>query len=148
MSEIPANQITATLDAAKPYLVSLSNGNHTWLADEPETHGGGDRGPTPMELFLGSLGACTAVTTAMYAQRKGWPLEQVAVSLGHRRLTPEEAASSGSTAATVSEISVRLRLVGPLTAEQRDRLAEIAGRCPVKRTVEGEVRFKSELAEA
>jgi putative redox protein len=147
MSEIPANEITAKLDAAQPYLVSLSGGNHTWLADEPETHGGGDRGPTPVELFLGSLGACTAITTAMYAQRKGWPLEHVAVSLGYRRLGPEEVASSGFTATTVSEISVRLKLVGPLTPEQRDRLAEIAGRCPVKRTVEGEVRFKSELVE-
>jgi putative redox protein len=147
MSEIPANEITAKLDAAQPYLVSLSAGSHTWLADEPETHGGGDRGPTPVELFLGSLGACTAITTAMYAQRKNWPLEHVSVSLAYRRLGPEEVASSGSTATTVSEISLRLKLVGPLTPEQRDRLAEIAGRCPVKRTVEGEVRFKSELVE-
>ncbi len=141
------NEIRATLDASRPYHVTLTARGHSWQADEPEDHGGGDRGPTPVELFLSSLGACTAITTSMYARRKGWPLEHLGVVLGYRRLSPEEAAASGTSAATVSEISIRLELAGPLTLEQRARLAEIAGRCPVKRTVEGEVRFKSELAE-
>lgn len=137
------NAVSAKLETAKPYLVSLSARDQTWRADEPPDRGGGDLGPTPVEMFLGSLCACTAITVSMYAGRKAWPLERVEVSMAYRRLSPEEAAEVGSSAATVTEISVDLKLQGALSEEQLVRLREIAGRCPVKRTVEGDIRFRT-----
>ena len=128
--------VTAVL-AETPYVVTLSDGTHEWLADEPLDSGGGNRGPSPHQLVLSGLGACTAITLRMYAARKGWPLGGVAVEL---QLNPDGAPPGGG-----SEIRRRITLGGDLTAEQRERLLQVANACPVARTLGGEIHTTTSL---
>ncbi|CAB3731262.1 OsmC family protein [Paraburkholderia phenoliruptrix] len=115
------------------YQVHFDDGKHTWLADEPESLGGGDRGPTPVSLLLSSLGACTSVTLKMYAQRKGWPLDEVHVTLNI------ETGEEGST------IDRKITLHGGLSDEQRERLLQIANACPVHKILTRSIAIRSGL---
>src|SRR5918912_4017371 len=99
---------------------------HRWLADEPPEAGGGDAGPTPYELLLSALGACTAMTVRMYATRKGWPLEGVEVVLRYERIHAEDCLNCDSPNARLERVTKRLALLGPLDAAQRQRLLEIS----------------------
>ena len=119
-----------------PYVVTLSDGSHEWLGDEPLEAGGGDRGPTPHQLVLSGLGACTAITLRMYAARKGWALAGVTVEL---QLNPDGAPERGS------EIRRRITLRGDLTAEQRERLLQVANACPVNKTLGGAIHTTTTL---
>jgi putative redox protein len=121
-----------------PYVVTLSDGTHQWLADEPLEGGGGNRGPSPHQLVLSGLGACTAITLRMYAERKRWPLAGVTVEL---QFNPEGPPAGGG-----SEIRRRITLRGDLTDEQRERLLQIANACPVNKTLLGEIRTATSLA--
>jgi putative redox protein len=127
--------VTAVLGET-PYVVTLSDGSHEWLADEPLESGGANRGPSPHQLVLSGLGACTAITLRMYAVRKGWPLAGVTVEL---QLNPDGAPAGGA------EIRRRITLSGELTAEQRDRLLQVADACPVARTLGGEIHTTTSL---
>ena len=118
------------------YQVHFDDGKHTWLADEPESLGGGDRGPTPVSLLLSSLGACTSVTLKMYAQRKSWPLEEVHITLGI------EIGEEGST------IDRKITLHGELSDEQRERLLQIANACPVHKILTRSITIRSGLTAA
>ena len=118
---------------------------HRLLADEPQAAGGTDTGPTPYELLLGALGACTAMTIRLYAQRKGWPLEAVEVTLRHERIHAQDCADCETREPFLDRITKRLRLEGALSAEQRQRLGEIAERCPVQRTLQRQVSIEQEL---
>jgi len=118
------------------FQVLLDDGKHTWLADEPESIGGGDRGPTPVSLLLSSLGACTSVTLKMYAQRKGWPLTDVHVAL---------AMQTGDDGSTIDR---QIVLRGELSAEQRERLLQIANACPVHKILTRSITIRSGLAVA
>jgi putative redox protein len=109
----------------------ISIGGHLLHADEEIAAGGGDTGPAPHELLLAALGACTAMTLKMYAERKGWPLKDVQVSL------------SGSRAEEGYVITRRLKMVGELDAEQRQRLLEIANKCPVHKTLTGTITIQT-----
>jgi putative redox protein len=102
-------------------------GTHKLRADEPADKGGDDNGPEPHELLLAALGSCTAITLKLYAERKGWQLRDVRVRLG-----------GGSTEGGFA-ITRQLILTGELDAEQRQRLVEIAGKCPVHKTLVGEI---------
>jgi putative redox protein len=121
-----------------PYLVTLSDGAHEWLGDEPLEAGGGGRGPSPHQLVLSGLGACTAITLRMYADRKRWPLSGVSVEL---QLNPDGAPARGG-----SEIRRRITLHGDLTAEQRERLLQVANACPVAKTLGGEIHTTTTVA--
>ena len=129
--------VTAALGDT-PYVVTLSDGTHEWFSDEPLEAGGGSRGPTPHQLVLSGLGACTAITLRMYAARKGWPLTGVTVEL---QLNPDGAPQGGG-----SEIRRRITLGGDLTADQRERLLQVANACPVARTLGGEIHSTTSLA--
>ena len=125
------------------YHTEVLVGRHRLISDEPEEAGGADTGPEPFGLLMSSLGACTTITLRMYADRKEWPLEEVGVRLTHREL-----AAGGDEADTrIHEISQRVELVGDLDTEQRERLLEIAHRCPVHLALEAGIRAPIELVE-
>lgn len=141
---LPESTVRVT-EAGGRYRQSVTAGPHRFQVDEPAPLGA-DSGPNPYDLLLGALGACTSITLRMYADRKGWPLENVTVSLHHDRIHAKDCESCETTAGRVDRISRRLQLDGPLlTAEQRARLLQIADMCPVHRTLTGEIVITTEL---
>lgn len=134
MSGTPA--VTAVLQEA-PYLVQISDDlGHTWLADEPLEVGGGNVGPSPERLILGSLGTCTAITVKMVAARRNWPLAGIRVEL---QLNPDGKPESGN------DIVRRVFLEGGLSEEQRTQLLKIANACPMHKLLTGEIRIHTDL---
>ncbi len=120
------------------YHTSISARNHTWHADAPISDGGTDDAPTPEEMLLGALGACSAITAKMYAQRKGWLLQDVIITLEMER-APREGAPYAH------QITESIHLIGDLTEDQRKRIHEIMDRCPVRRAVTSPLTFVEEL---
>src|SRR5215213_1305238 len=114
-----------------PYAQDISVAGHRLRADEEIEKGGEDTGAAPHELLLAALGSCTAMTLKVYAQRKGWPLRDVHVTL------------NGSTVDGAFIITRQLTLAGDLDAEQRQRLTEIADKCPVHKTLSGTIRIQT-----
>jgi putative redox protein len=131
--------VVVTESGARPYGQRITAGGHQLIADEPAAIGGADSGPTPYDLLLAGLGACTAITVRMYADRKGWPLRQTTVRLRHQRIHAKDCASCETTLGQLDQIERELQFEGELTDEQRARLMDIAERCPVHRTLESEV---------
>ncbi len=111
-----------------PYGQVIIAGRHVLSADEPVAVGGLDTGPDPYELLLSALGACTAMTVRMYAERHGFPLKAVRVALSHRQRV-------GGDGRLVDRFEREILLEGVLSAEERSRLIDIAGRCPVSQTL-------------
>jgi len=133
-----SKQMTAR--SLENYQTLLASDAHGWLADEPAGIGDG-LGPDPYELLLSALGACTAMTVRMYARRKGWPLDDVRVELVHERVHAEDCSECESAKARIDRITVRVQVEGALDDAQRARLQEIAGRCPVRRTLGGPIQI-------
>jgi uncharacterized OsmC-like protein len=127
------------------YASDITVGSHTLKGDEPESMGGGGTGPTPYDYLLAGLGACKAMTMRMYADRKGWMLGKANVSLKHKRIHAADCAECETKQGKVDRIEVTIELLGDLTDEQRERLLEIADRCPVHRTLMSEISIKSTL---
>ncbi len=131
------------------YTTQVKIGDHNFIADEPEKVGGNNFGPNPYELLMASLGACTTMTLRMYANRKKWDLQAITVHLNHEKTYREaaEAASSDAKPVKVDKFERILELEGDLDDKQRARLLEIANRCPVHRTLHGEVDVETKLSE-
>lgn len=127
------------------YDTDISVRSHFFSADEPKSVGGGDRGPTPYELVSGGLGSCTSITLRMYADRKDWPLEEIQVEIEHENVHAEECKNCETDEGKVDVFTRKLKLVGDLTDEQRQRLLNIANKCPVHRTMESEIYVETRL---
>ena len=117
------------------HTVEIRGGDHTITADEPRKTGGDDQGPSPQELLAASLASCSAVTLEMYADRKGWDIGEVTIDVGY------EPAQRGSP----TRFEIEVRLPKELPEDQRERLMQIVARCPVHRTLEGEVIFEEKV---
>ncbi|BBE72825.1 OsmC family protein [Oharaeibacter diazotrophicus] len=120
--------VTVAESGNGPYGQVVTAGRHVFGADEPEAVGGRDTGPDPFELVMAGLGACTAMTVRMYAERKGWAVRKVTVTLRHARRV-------GADGRDTDVFERVLDIDGDLDAAQRDRLVEIAAKCPVGLTL-------------
>lgn len=129
--------------AADGFLQEVVAGAHQLLSDEPAAAGGTDRGATPYDLLLAALGSCTSMTVAMYARRKGWPLERVTVRLRHARVHAEDCAACETRDARLTIIDREIVLEGSLGEEQRARLMEIASRCPIHLTLTSTIEIRT-----
>jgi putative redox protein len=117
------------------FRTDVTAGPHAFVADEPVALGGTGKGPTPYELLLGALSGCMAMTLRMYADRKGWPLEGVRIHLRTGRAHEKDCEDCETEEVGIPRVARRIELDGPLTDEQRQRLHQIADRCPVKQTL-------------
>jgi uncharacterized OsmC-like protein len=129
--------------SAAGFAQQIHAGSHRLHADEPVTSGGTDTGPSPYDLLLAALGACTSMTVGMYARRKAWPLEEVTVQLRHSKIHAVDCAQCETKEGMLDRIERDIHFAGPLDAEQRSKLLEIADKCPVHRTLTSEIDIKT-----
>lgn len=129
------------------FTTDIKTKEHNFKADEPVDVGGNNTGPTPYELLLSSLGACTAMTLKMYASRKEWNLEKVVVDLSHSKDYHEDCMTCESSSSKVDVIQRQIRIEGDLDEKQIERLMKIADKCPVHKTLTSEIIIKTTLAE-
>lgn len=128
------------------YTTEVKAGNHQLLADEPTDVGGNDFGPTPYDFLATALGACTTMTLRMYADHKKWDLQEVTVHLQHDKIHMDDKDMEGK-GGKIDYIDRIIELEGNLDETQRQRLLEIADRCPVHKTLNSPVKINSKLAE-
>src|SRR5437870_8364015 len=122
------------------------NGKHHLRADEPTSVGGGGAAPGPYDYLLIGLGACTSMTVGFYARSRKWPLDNITVSLRHSRIHAKDCAECETKEGMLDRIDVEVGLTGALTEEQRAKLMEIAGKCPVHRTLTSELNIRQRAA--
>lgn len=127
--------------------VDVFAGRHRLRVDEPVAVGGGDTGPAPYDLLAAALGACTAMTIRLYAERKQWPLARVRVDLSHDKVHAWDCAACETKEGRIDRIERVVTLEGELDDEQRAKLLEIADKCPVHRTLHSEVSITTRLGE-
>jgi putative redox protein len=125
----------ATARRTNDFVHQVDIRQHQLTADEPTDHGGGDEGPSPQELLAASLASCTAITVEMYAKRKGWDIGPVEIDCDY---TPAERGCP-------TKFRLNFRFPNGCTDEQIERLRVIAAKCPVHRTLEGEVFFEDHI---
>lgn len=146
--DLPLEGIVRVSPASGKFAQNIVTATHAFIADEPESYGGDDGGPTPYDLLLAALGACTSMTVRGYAERKGIPLERVRVELEHSRDHAEDCASDVSGgSARIEVIDRAVELTGDLTSDQRQKLMEIADKCPVHRTLTGDLHVYTTAVE-
>lgn len=140
----PEGTVTVAESGAGTYTQEIIAGGHRLIADEPVPFGD-DAGPSPYDLLLSALGACTSMTVRMYADKKGLPLEQVRVSLRHSRIHAQDCADCETKQGMVDHIDRDIELIGDLDDDQRGKLLSIAERCPVHRTLTSAVHVSTTL---
>lgn len=127
------------------FTTEIKAGNHAILADEPESMGGKDLGLTPYDLLVSGLGACTGMTLRMYADRKKWPLKNIIVHLEHGKVHFEDSKEEEGKPNMIDHIIREIELEGDLTEEQKQKLLEIANKCPVHKTLHSEISIDTRL---
>jgi putative redox protein len=147
-ASMSAGTVVVASTGAGQFEQIMLDGRHTLHADEPISVGGGDTGPGPYELLLMALGSCTSMTVHMYAARKKWALEQVIVTLRHQRVHVQDCSDCEDRQSMLDRIDKTIELIGALDEAQRTRLVEIAGHCPVHRTLTSKVDIRTELVAA
>lgn len=141
------SQVAVRLNAADAFTSEVKSGKHYFVADEPERVGGNDFGPSPYELVSSGLGACTVMTLHMYARRKKWDLQEVTVHIDHHKDYAETLQAESSKPQKIDVFNKYITLTGNLDDTQKARLLAIADRCPVHRTLHGEVEIITKLRE-
>ena len=136
--------VTGAGEGTFPQLISAHG--HRLRADEPVAAGGTDSGPGPYDFLLTGLGACTAMTLRLYAERKKWPLTNAQVTLRHSKVHADDCANCEKDAVKLDRIERLVRLDGPLQADQKQRLMEIADKCPVHRTLTSGIKIETQMA--
>lgn len=126
---------------AASFVQKIQTGNHHLICDEPVELGGTDTGPNPYDFLLAGLGSCTSMTVSMYARAKNWPLQSVKVQLRHFKVESQ----AGVKSSAVDQIERNITLIGELSAEQQQRLLEIANKCPVHKTLTSKIEITSKL---
>ncbi len=144
----PGDNRVVSRTGADGYTTEICANGHALIADEPTSVGGTNAGPSPYELLASALGACTSMTLQMYAKRKQWPLEAAQVYLHHSKIHAEDCEGCETPSGLIDQIEREVELIGPLDAEQRLRLLEIADRCPVHRTLHSQIRVPTRLKDA
>jgi putative redox protein len=140
--------VVVTETRSGPFEQSITIGPHRLVADEPVAVGGRDSGPGPYELLLAGLGACTAMTLRLYAERKALPLERVSVRLRHDKIHAEDCEACETKGGMLDRIDRTIALEGDLDEAARNRLLEIADKCPVHRTLTSEVEIRTRAADS
>ena len=146
LGEIPRNVVVRETRNSK-FQQTVTTGPHRMLADEPVAAGGQDSGPGPYDFVLAGLGACTSMTMRMYADRKSLALERVTVTLKHSKIHAQDCAECETREGMLDQIDRVISIEGALDADQRQRLMEIADKCPVHRTLTSEVRIVTKAAD-
>ena len=131
--------------SAAGFAQAIAVGRHRLTGDESTAMGGTDTGPNPYDFLLVALGSCTSMTLAIYARRKGWPLEAVTVRLRHSRIYASDCEECETREGLLDQIDCDVELTGVLSDEQRLRLLEIANKCPVHRTLTSEIHIRTRL---
>jgi uncharacterized OsmC-like protein len=147
MGELP-NQEPRSVVVSGPatgFRTEVEVGGHHLVVDEPIAVGGADEGPTPYEMLLAGLGACTAMTLRIYADRRKWPLERALSSLRHRKVHAQDCIDCETKPAKMDVVDRVITLEGSLTVEQRAKLLEIAERCPVQQTLGSKIQVNTKL---
>ena len=145
-SEGPRNVVVRETRVGK-FQQNVTFGPHQILADEPVAVGGADTGPGPYDLLLSALGACTSMTMRMYADRKSLPVDRITVTLTHNKVHAKDCAECETREGLIDQIDRAISIEGALDADQRQRLMEIADKCPVHRTLKSEVRILTKEAD-
>ena len=127
---------------AASFFQQVAAGSHHLQGDEPVDVGGGDAGPGPYDYLLVALGTCTSMTIGLYARRKKWPVEEITVSLRHSRIHAKDCEDCETKEGLLDRIDLDVQLSGALTPEQHNKLMEIAGKCPVHRTLKSEIDIR------
>jgi putative redox protein len=128
---------------AADFSQKIEIGEHRITADEPVSYGGTDTGASPYDLLLAALGACTSMTIGLYARKRRWPLENITVSLQHSKIHARDCDDCETKEGRVDRIEMEIHLDGALTDEQRAKLMEVAGKCPVHQTLTSEINVKA-----
>ncbi len=147
-AEAPAAPFAVTVEETGAGRLSqaISAGKHRLGADEPEAYGGNDSGPTPYDLLLAALGACTTMTLRIYAERKGWEVKGIRTALRHEKIHARDCEDCETREGRIDRIEREISFTGGIDGEQRARLLEIADKCPVHRTLTSEVDIVTRLA--
>ena len=140
-------QVVVAETRTNKFQQQITIGPHRLIADEPVAAGGEDTGPGPYDLLLSALGACTAMTMRMYADRKALPMERVSVTLNHKKIYAKDCEECETKDGMLDQIERNISIAGHLDAEQRAKLMEIADKCPVHRTLTSEIRIVTNAVE-